>query len=77
MRAEFFDETINALVTREPFKPFTVVLVNGNRFEIDHPRAVVYRDGGAVYLGPGSVPAIFDHEGVSEFVGDLSGKAEA
>jgi hypothetical protein len=76
MSIEFFDETMTVFVNRVPYKPFTVVLVNGNRFEIDHPRAVVYRDGGAVYLGPGSVPVIFDHEGVSEFVGDLSGKAD-
>jgi hypothetical protein len=37
-----------------------------------------YNDGVAVFLGPGGVPVIFDHEGVSEVIGDLSGRgAEA
>src|SRR5437879_13743227 len=72
MSAGFFDETVNAFITRTPFQPFTVVLVNGNRFEVDHPRALAYRGGGrALYLAPGAIPVIFDNEGVSEIVGDV------
>ena len=44
------------------------------RFEIDHPGALIFRDGVAVFLGPGGVPVIFDHEGVEQFVADLAGQ---
>lgn len=76
MRPDYFDETLQAFTTRNPYKPFTVVLVNGNRFEVDHPRAITFRDGGAVYLAPGRIPVMFDHESVSEIVGDLMGHVE-
>jgi carbamate kinase len=32
--------------------------------------ALIFRDGVAVFLGPGGVPVIFDHEGVEQFVAD-------
>ena len=35
------------------------------------PDALIVRDGVAVYLGPGGVPVLFDHEGVSNVIGDL------
>ena len=71
MTAENFDKALEGLKQREPFHPFTVALVNGDRFEVDHPGALLVRDGVAIYLGPGGVPVIFDHEGVSQFIGDL------
>ncbi len=74
MVADTFDQTLRAFTDRRPFRPFTISLVNGNRFEVDYPTALVFRDGVAVYLGPRGVPVIFDHEGVSEFVGDLKGE---
>jgi hypothetical protein len=48
-----------------------VALVNGDRFEVDYPRALAIRQGGAVHIGPGGVLAIFDHEGVSQIISDL------
>lgn len=77
MQVDNFDGALTAFINRSPFRPFTVALVNGDRFEVDHPRALVVRDGVAVYVGPGGVPVLFDHEGVSQFVGDLKGDAEA
>lgn len=71
MEAENFDRTLVALRTRRPFHPFTVTLVNGDRFEVDHPDALVVRDGVAIYVAPGGFPVIFDHEGVGQLVGDL------
>jgi hypothetical protein len=62
---------------RRPFRPFTVALVNGDRFEVDHAKALVFRDGVAVYVAAGGVPVIFDHEGVSQFIGNLMGQANA
>ena len=66
---------MGAFKGRTPFRPFTVALVNGDRFEVDHPDALVGRDGVAVYIGAGGVPVLFDHEGVSQVMGDLMGQA--
>lgn len=70
MDVDNFDRTLSAFRQRVPFRPFTVARVNGDRFEVDHPGALVVRDGVAVYIGPGGVPVLFDHEGVSQFIGD-------
>ena len=67
-----FNNTLIAFRRMTPFRPFTVALVNGDRYEIDHPDAIVIRDGMAVYLAPGRVPVLFDHEGVSQVIGDLN-----
>ena len=50
--------------------------MNGDRFEVDFPDALLVRDGVAVYLQAGGVPIIFDHEGVNQFVGDLMEKSD-
>ena len=76
MQVDNFANSSTAFISRTPFRPFTVALVHGDRFEVDHPRALVVRDGVAVYVGPGGVPVLFDHEGVSQFVGDLKGETE-
>jgi hypothetical protein len=72
MDRETFDATIRAYRHRAPFRPFTVSLVNGERLEVDFPDALVVRDGVAVFVAPGGVPAIFDHEGVAQVIGDLA-----
>ena len=69
-----FDGTIRAFRDRRPFRPFTVAMVDGDRLEIDHADALVVRDGVAIFAGPGGVPVIFDYEGVSQVIGDLSGQ---
>ena len=78
MDRDTFYGTIRAFKHRTPFQPFTVAMVNGDRFEVDHPDALAVRGGLALLAAPGNVPVIFDHEGVSEVVGDLAGRgAEA
>jgi hypothetical protein len=78
MDRETFTETIRAFRNRTPFRPFTVITVNGNRYEVDYPDALAVRDGLAIFVGPGRVPVFFDNEGVSEVIGDLAGRgAEA
>ena len=72
MDRDTFSSTIRAFKNRMPFRPFTVTMVNGNRFEVDYPDALAYRDGIALFAAPGNIPIIFDNEGVSEIVGDLS-----
>ena len=72
MTADNFDHTLQAFRDRSPFRPFTVVLHSGRQFEVDHPGALVYRDGVALFVGPGGIPVVFDHEGVEHFTGDLA-----
>ena len=72
-----FSGAIRVLKNRKPFQPFTVSMVNGDRFEVDHPDALAVRDGLALFAAPGNVPVIFDHEGVSQLIGDLSGHGSA
>jgi hypothetical protein len=74
MDRETFDATIRTFKHRAPFRPFTVSLVNGERLEVDHPDAVVVRDGVAIFVGPGRIPSIFDHEGVAQVIGDLANR---
>jgi hypothetical protein len=71
MDRETFDATLRAFKRRVPFRPFTVALVNGDRLEVDVPDALVVREGVALFVGPGGIPSVFDHEGVSQVVGDL------
>lgn len=74
MDRETFSNTIHAFKHRSPFRPFTVAMVNGDRLEVDHPDALALRNGTAVFVAPGNVPVFFDHEGVSQVIGDLSGR---
>jgi hypothetical protein len=70
MTSEHFNRTLRAFQRRTPFRPFTVALVNGDRIQIDHPEALVLRDGVAVFIAAGGVPTLFDHESVSEMIGE-------
>lgn len=74
MDRDTFDQTIRVFKHRTPFRPFTVAMQNGDRLEVDHPDALAIRDGVALFAGPGGVPSIFDHEGVSRIIGDLAGQ---
>lgn len=69
MTADSFDRTFEALMQRTPFQVFTVELHGGRRFEVDHPRAMVVRDGVAVFIAPGGVSVWFDHESVNQIIG--------
>jgi hypothetical protein len=64
-----FEQNLKAFQERSPYRPFTMVLHSGRQFEVDHPGALVHRDGVALFAGPGGIPIIFDHEGVEHFVG--------
>jgi len=73
MTAATFDTTLNVLADRKPFRPFVVQLNTGEKYEVDHPKALVNRDGVAVFILPGGTPVLFDHESVSQFIAELSG----
>lgn len=70
MTSEDFDGSLQTLRSRSPFRPFTVELLSGDRFEVDSADAFVVREGVAVFIGPGGVPRFFNHESVSQFIPD-------
>jgi len=75
MDRDVFAGALRAFKQRTPFRPFTVVTVSGQRHEVDHPDALAMRGGVALFVGPGGIPVIFDHESVDEVVGDLAGNS--
>lgn len=72
MTPDNFQQLLEALAKRNPYHPFTVELVGGRRVEVDHPRALVSRDGVAVYIAPGGIPVWFNHDSVTAIVGDTA-----
>jgi hypothetical protein len=70
MTADAFIRALRAFQRRTPFQTFEVELVSGYRFQVDHPEALVFRSGVAVYIAPDGQPTIFDHEGVSRIAGE-------
>jgi hypothetical protein len=75
MDRDTFDVTLRTLKTSQPFRPFTVAMVNGDRLEVDDPDALAMRNGVALFVAPGRVPVWFDHEGVSQVIGELAGQS--
>ena len=71
MKMDEFDLTVETLKGVRPYRPFTIVLMNGDRYEIDHPGAISIREGFAIYIAPGKVPIYFNHDGVNQIIGDL------
>ena len=69
MTAENFMIVLDRLRLQQPFKVFTVELHGGERFQVDHPGALIARDGVAVFLAPGGAPHWFDHESALRFIG--------
>jgi hypothetical protein len=65
-----FERSLRAFQRRTPFRSFTVALVSGDHFQVDHPEALVLRDGVAVFIAAGGIPTLFDHSSVSQLVGE-------
>ena len=68
MTADNFDQVLRTLQDTRPYKIFTIELNGGQRFEIDHPNALVVRDGVAVFVAPGGIPVWFDHESINAII---------
>ncbi len=64
-----FDFSLRAFARRTPFHPFSVELTSGEQFTVDHPEALVFRGGLAVYVAPDGRPVMFDHMGVTRLIG--------
>ena len=76
MTPENLDRILGNLLDRRPFRVFTIELHGGERFEIDHPRATVVRDGLALFIAPGGTFVRFDHDSVNQII-DASSETAA
>lgn len=65
-----FERSLRAFQRRAPFRVFNVALVNGDRFQVDHPEALILRAGVAVYIAADGTPMLFDHTSVSQLLGE-------
>ena len=70
MQSDAFERSLKAFSRRVPFVPFTVELVSGSRLAVNHPEAVAFNGGLAVYISPNGTPSLFDAESVSQLVRD-------
>ena len=77
MESDAFDRSLRAFQRRRPFQSFTVELVSGDRYEIDHPEALVFRSGVAVFVSLDGTPTLLDHESVSQLIGATDSAASA
>ena len=70
MHPNTFETALRGFIRNGPFRPFTVELVNGRQYVIEHPEALIFRDGRiAVYIAPDSSLTIFDPAGVAQVTG--------
>jgi hypothetical protein len=74
MVSETFEQSLRGFCERAPFQPFTVELASGARVTVDHPEALVFRAGLAVFISPQGKPTLFDHESVSRLIGATDGQ---
>ncbi len=51
---------------RQPFRKFTVELVSGYRFRIDHPEALVLRGDVVMHVATNKAHRLFDSESVCQ-----------
>ena len=77
MESGHFERSMRAFQRQVPFRPFTVAPVDGERFQVDHPEALVVRDGIAVFIAAGGVPMLFEHRSVSQLAGEPAGQPSA
>jgi hypothetical protein len=69
MTADHFEKTLQAYQRRKPFRSFRVRFLSGEHIDVDHPETVIIRAGVAAYVNAKGVPTLFDHESVSEVLG--------
>jgi hypothetical protein len=70
MVPETFMQSLRVFARRRPFRPFLVELMSGERIMVEHPEALAYNGGAAVYISPRGGYVLFDHESVAQ-VADL------
>jgi hypothetical protein len=65
MQQASFKRSLRTFARRKPFKPFSVELTSGARFVIEHPEALAFYNGLAVYLATDGEVMLFDRHTVA------------
>ena len=72
MKTDPFENVLSQLYTARPFQIFSIVLNNGENFQVDSPMALSYRDGYGVFIAPGGQIKYFDSRSVLKMERDPS-----
>ena len=72
MDAATLEAVIDTFQKQDPFRPFTLVMNDGSRLEVDHPKAVHFFRGTGIYHGPGGVFSFLKARSVNRVVEDLA-----
>jgi hypothetical protein len=75
MTIEEFENALRSLMRREPFEPFAVELLDGERFVVDRPDAVGFNGGAAGFIGPDGTIHFFNNEDVRSLGGERNGSS--
>ncbi len=75
MTVNDFQRALRALMRREPFEPFAVELLDGERFVVDKPDAVGFNEGAAAFLAADGTIHFFNNEEVRALGGSGNGSA--
>lgn len=68
MTPESFYREMTTMLHREPFQPFVVEFLDGQRIVIDQPKSVAIRGGVAGHIARGGRPVPIDCEDVKQIV---------
>lgn len=68
MTQEDSEQTLRTFLRRRPFQPFTVILSDGQRIDVDIPKAVAFGGGGGGFIYPTEGPIFFECEEVSQII---------
>jgi hypothetical protein len=66
-----FERALRRYTRRKPFRPFVVELTSGSSFRVEHPEALAFYNGIAVYLASDADDFMFfDHHTVARLGGN-------
>ena len=68
MKQENFERAVHALIGRQPFRPFTIELVNASRIEVNHPEALTFQGELLVCKSTSGAWSVFEWTGVVRLV---------
>lgn len=73
MSATSFEQTLRSLIHHQPFQPFEVELINGERFTVDRPDAVALNGGYAGFIAEDGPIYFFDFKNVRRLGDETNG----
>ena len=68
MKREQFEQAMNAMLKRQPFRPFVIEMDHGEQFVVGQPEAVHHHAGSALYFHPNEAFDFVDPENVKQLL---------